>query len=51
MAVQGGDGQSIHVDGMLHELKFDSNERPKLVHRLDKVTIPLINHTHSNRES
>ncbi|MDP2698493.1 RluA family pseudouridine synthase [Thalassospira sp.] len=38
MAVQGGTNTSRHIDGMLDSLKFDSKERPKLVHRLDKDT-------------
>ena len=38
IAVQGGSKTTRHIDGMLDALKFDSNERPKLVHRLDKET-------------
>jgi len=38
LAVQGGSGTSRHVDGMLDGLRFESPERPKLVHRLDKDT-------------
>ncbi len=38
LAVQGGTGISRSVDSMLGALRFDSNERPKLVHRLDKDT-------------
>ncbi|WP_114394250.1 RluA family pseudouridine synthase [Oleisolibacter albus] len=38
MAVQGGTGQSKHLDAMLDALMFDATERPKLVHRLDKDT-------------
>lgn len=38
LAVQGGTGISISLDDMLDALKFDANERPKLVHRLDKDT-------------
>lgn len=38
LAVQGGSGQSRHLDGMLDALRFDAKERPKLVHRLDKDT-------------
>ncbi len=38
LAVQGGTGTSLHVDGLLDALKFGYNERPKLVHRLDKDT-------------
>jgi len=38
LPVQGGSGQTRHLDGMLDVLKFDAAERPKLVHRLDKDT-------------
>ena len=38
LAVQGGSKTSKHLDGMLDTLSFDSNERPRLVHRLDKDT-------------
>jgi 23S rRNA pseudouridine955/2504/2580 synthase len=38
LAVQGGTGTSKHLDAMLDALRFDGNERPKLVHRLDKDT-------------
>ncbi|AWK90010.1 RluA family pseudouridine synthase [Azospirillum thermophilum] len=38
LAVQGGTGTSRHLDAMLDALRFDSPERPKLVHRLDKDT-------------
>jgi len=38
LAVQGGSNTSKHLDGMLDTLSFDSNERPRLVHRLDKDT-------------
>jgi 23S rRNA pseudouridine955/2504/2580 synthase len=38
LAVQGGSGITRSVDGMLGALRFESNERPKLVHRLDKDT-------------
>jgi 23S rRNA-/tRNA-specific pseudouridylate synthase len=43
MAVQGGDGQAIHIDGMLHLLKDrPEDERPKLIHRLDKDTTGVL---------
>lgn len=35
---QGGSGQSRHVDGLADALRFDADERPRLVHRLDKDT-------------
>ncbi|MDX2101477.1 MAG: RluA family pseudouridine synthase [Alphaproteobacteria bacterium] len=38
LAVQGGSGTTLHLDGMLDELRFDSEERPRLVHRLDRDT-------------
>ncbi len=38
LAVQGGTGQSKHLDAMLDGLIFDRKERPRLVHRLDRDT-------------
>jgi 23S rRNA pseudouridine955/2504/2580 synthase len=38
LAVQGGSKTKYHVDGMLDGLQFDAEERPRLVHRLDKDT-------------
>ena len=39
LPVQGGSGQgSRHVDGLGEALMFDAEERPRLVHRLDKDT-------------
>ncbi|MBT5072412.1 MAG: RluA family pseudouridine synthase [Kordiimonadaceae bacterium] len=38
LAVQGGTGTTRHVDGMLEALQGDGEEKPKLVHRLDKDT-------------
>lgn len=38
LAVQGGTNTSRHVDGMLEALGFELNEKPKLVHRIDKDT-------------
>jgi len=38
LAVQGGTNTTIHLDGMLDELRFGAKERPRLVHRLDKDT-------------
>ncbi|NRA98445.1 MAG: RluA family pseudouridine synthase [Rhodobacteraceae bacterium] len=35
---QGGSGQTRHVDGLAEALKFDLDEKPRLVHRLDKDT-------------
>lgn len=42
LAVQGGTGQGRHLDGLLDALCFDSEERPRLVHRLDKETSGLL---------
>lgn len=36
LAVQGGTKTLIHLDAMLDALRFGSDERPRLVHRLDK---------------
>jgi len=41
LAVQGGEKTSRHVDGMLDALVKDG-ERPRLVHRLDRVTGGLL---------
>ncbi len=38
LAVQGGSGVRISVDALLDGLRFDAEERPRLVHRLDKDT-------------
>jgi 23S rRNA pseudouridine955/2504/2580 synthase len=38
LAVQGGSGTERHVDGLLDALRFGSEVRPRLVHRLDKET-------------
>lgn len=38
LAVQGGTGVTRHLDGMLSALRFDKDENPRLVHRLDKDT-------------
>jgi len=38
LAVQGGSGQRRHLDAMLDTLRFDAEEAPRLVHRLDKDT-------------
>jgi 23S rRNA pseudouridine955/2504/2580 synthase len=42
LAVQGGSGTERHVDGMLDALRFGHEERPRLVHRLDKDTSGLL---------
>jgi 23S rRNA pseudouridine955/2504/2580 synthase len=38
LATQGGSGIKEHVDGMLEALTFGKNQRPRLVHRLDRDT-------------
>ncbi|MDR3517335.1 MAG: RluA family pseudouridine synthase [Azospirillaceae bacterium] len=38
LAVQGGTGTPRHLDGLLDALRFDADDRPRLVHRLDKDT-------------
>lgn len=38
LAVQGGSGQTRHIDGLSSALKFELDAKPKLVHRLDKDT-------------
>ena len=38
MAVQGGSKTTRHIDGLLDALRFEANEKPHLVHRLDKET-------------
>jgi len=38
LAVQGGSNTTHHDDGLLDGLRFGNEERPRLVHRLDKDT-------------
>lgn len=38
LPVQGGSGQTRHVDGLAEALCFGLDEKPRLVHRLDKDT-------------
>ena len=38
LAVQGGTNMDHHLDAMLDSLRFKAEERPRLVHRLDKDT-------------
>lgn len=42
IAVQGGSGIDVHIDGALDELRFDAKDRPRLVHRLDKDTAGVL---------
>ena len=38
LPTQGGPGITRHLDGMLDALRFGSEHRPRLVHRLDRDT-------------
>ncbi|WP_147114063.1 RluA family pseudouridine synthase [Tateyamaria sp. syn59] len=38
LPTQGGSGQTKHVDGLAEALTFEADEKPRLVHRLDKDT-------------
>jgi 23S rRNA pseudouridine955/2504/2580 synthase len=38
LATQGGSGITRHVDGLLEHLTLGKNQRPRLVHRLDRDT-------------
>jgi 23S rRNA pseudouridine955/2504/2580 synthase len=38
LAVQGGSGMVKHVDGMLESMRNGEDQRPRLVHRLDRDT-------------
>ena len=42
LAVQGGTNIKLNVDIMLDSLRFNLDERPKLVHRIDKQTSGLL---------
>lgn len=42
LAVQGGSKTNRHIDGMLEALKFEYDEKPHLVHRLDKETSGIL---------
>ncbi len=42
MPVQGGPGIAKHIDGMLDALRFGNEERPRLVHRLDRDTTGVL---------
>ncbi|MFC4290839.1 RluA family pseudouridine synthase [Sphingorhabdus arenilitoris] len=51
LATQGGTKTSEHVDGLLDALYFDSDQRPKLVHRLDKDTSGVLLVARSSRSA
>ncbi|MDZ4735641.1 MAG: RluA family pseudouridine synthase [Rhodospirillaceae bacterium] len=38
LPIQGGPGIRVHLDALLDALEFDADERPRLVHRLDRDT-------------
>lgn len=42
LAVQGGTATERHIDGLLDKLRFGNDERPRLVHRLDKDTSGIL---------
>ncbi len=42
LASQGGSGQTRHVDGLGDALRFDADEQPRLIHRLDKDTSGIL---------
>lgn len=42
LAVQGGSNIKRHIDGMLDGLMFERDEKPKLVHRIDKETSGIL---------
>lgn len=42
LPVQGGPGIVRHLDGMLDALRFGSDHRPRLVHRLDRDTTGVL---------
>ena len=42
LAVQGGTNTTRHIDGLLEGLRFEKEEKPKLVHRIDKDTSGLL---------
>ncbi|MCQ8241443.1 RluA family pseudouridine synthase [Rhizosaccharibacter radicis] len=42
LPVQGGPGITRHVDGLLDALRFGSEHRPRLVHRIDRDTSGLL---------
>ena len=42
LPTQGGTGQTRHVDGLAEALRFGFDEKPRLVHRLDKDTSGIL---------
>lgn len=49
LAVQGGTKVGISLDDLLPSLKFESADRPKLIHRLDKETSGVLLVARNNR--
>ncbi|REC54950.1 RluA family pseudouridine synthase [Rhodosalinus sediminis] len=49
LAVQGGSGQTRHVDALSEALRFGAAEAPRLVHRLDRDTSGLLLMARSRR--
>ena len=49
LAVQGGSGQTRHVDALSEALRFGAGEAPRLVHRLDRDTSGLLLMARSRR--
>lgn len=49
LPVQGGSNQRRHIDGMADALMFDRDDRPRLVHRLDKDTSGVLVMARSGR--
>jgi 23S rRNA pseudouridine955/2504/2580 synthase len=49
LAVQGGSGQTRHLDALAEALRFDLDEKPRLVHRLDKDTSGVLLMARSSR--
>ena len=49
LAVQGGSGQTRHVDALAEALRFDADEKPRLVHRLDRDTSGVLLMARSRR--
>jgi len=46
---QGGSKQTRHIDGLSEALKYDYDEKPRLVHRLDKDTSGVLLMARTNR--
>ena len=42
LAVQGGNSIEVSVDHLAKELQFDSHDKPRLVHRIDKETSGIL---------